>query len=113
RELMTAPHTVSRTNFRHMYWNMAQQLAHVTVNGAAVRPGDLYASGTISGPQADGYGSFIELTWRGTRPLTLPSGEVRSFLEDADTVTLRGCAHAPGKPKIGFGQVAGTILPCV
>lgn len=113
REAMAAAHTVSRTNFRYMYWNMAQQLAHVTVNGTAVRPGDLYASGTISGSDADSYGSLIELTWRGTRPLTLPSGEVRGFLEDADTVTLRGCAHAPGKPRIGFGHVAGTILPCV
>ena len=102
---------ISRSNFKHMYWSMAQQLAHATVNGTAVRPGDLYASGTISGPTPDSYGSFIELTWRGTKPLQLASGEQRSFLEDGDTVTLRGICEAPGKPRIGFGSVSGTILP--
>jgi fumarylacetoacetase len=94
-----------------MYWNMAQQLAHASVNGTAVRPGDLYASGTISGATPDSYGSFIELTWRGTKPLQLASGEERAFLEDGDTVTLRGLCEAPGKPRIGFGSVSGTILP--
>ncbi len=102
---------VSRTNFKDMYWNMAQQLAHATVNGTAVRPGDLYASGTISGREPDSCGSFIELTWRGERPVQLPSGERRSFLEDGDTVTLRGYCSAPGKPRIGLGSVSGTILP--
>lgn len=101
---------VSRSNFKYMYWNMAQQLAHATVNGTAVRPGDLYASGTISGTTPDSYGSFIELTWRGTRPLQLKSGEQRSFLENGDTVTLRGVCEAPGKPRIGFGCVSGTIV---
>jgi fumarylacetoacetase len=96
-----------------MYWNMAQQLAHATVNGAVMRPGDLYASGTISGPTPDSYGSFIEMTWRGTKPLTLASGEKRSFLQDGDTVTLRGYCEQPGKPRIGFGSVSGTILPAV
>lgn len=107
-----AAHVVSRTNFRYMYWNMAQQLAHATVNGTAVRAGDLYASGTISGPTPDSFGSFIELTWRGTKPLQLQGGVTRSFLEDGDTVVLRGAASAPGKPRIGFGSVAGTIVPC-
>ncbi|HET9097072.1 MAG TPA: fumarylacetoacetate hydrolase family protein, partial [Candidatus Baltobacteraceae bacterium] len=102
---------VSSTNFKHMYWNMAQQLAHATINGTAVRPGDLYASGTISGSGPRSYGSFIELTWRGARPLHLQSGEQRSFLEDGDSVTLRGVCEAPGKPRIGFGSVRGTILP--
>lgn len=108
---MQASHVVARSNFRHMYWNMAQQLAHVTVNGTAVRPGDLYASGTISGPEPGSYGSFIELTWRGARPIELPSGERRAFLEDGDTVTLRGFCEVPGKPRIGFGSVSGTVLP--
>jgi fumarylacetoacetase len=102
---------VSRSNFKHMYWNMAQQLAHATVNGTAVRPGDLYASGTISGPAPGSYGSFIELTWRGAKPLRLSTQEERSFVEDGDTVTLRGLCEAPGKPRIGFGKVSGTILP--
>ncbi len=104
---------VSHSNFKYMYWNMAQQLAHATVNGTAVRPGDLYASGTISGPTPDSYGSFIEITWRGARPLVLESSESRSFLDDGDTVTLRGYCEQPGKPRIGFGAVAGTIMPCV
>jgi fumarylacetoacetase len=102
---------VSRSNFKYMYWNMAQQLAHASVNGTAVRPGDLYASGTISNPTPDSYGSFIELTWRGQNPLHLSSGEERAFLEDGDTVTLRGVCEAPDRPRIGFGSVSGTILP--
>jgi fumarylacetoacetase len=102
---------VSRSNFKYMYWNLAQQLAHATVNGTAVRPGDLYASGTISGPTPDSYGSFIELTWRGANPLHLTSGEERAFIEDGDTVTLRGLCEAPGKPRIGFGKVSGTVVP--
>lgn len=111
REAGIMGEVISRTNFKYMYWNMAQQLAHATVNGTAVRPGDLYASGTISGPTPDSYGSFIELTWRGARPLRLQSGEERSFLQDGDCVTLRGACEAPGKPRIGLGSVSGTILP--
>lgn len=102
---------VSRTNFRHMYWSIAQQLAHASANGTAIRPGDLYASGTISGSEPQSYGSFIELTWRGQRPLHLASGETRTFLEDGDTVEMRGFCAQPGKPRIGFGRVSGTILP--
>lgn len=109
REEGSKPEALSRSNFKYMYWNMAQQLAHATANGTAVRPGDLYASGTISGPEPGSYGSLIELTWRGARPLRLPNGEERSFLEDGDTITLRGFCEAPGKPRIGFGGVSGTI----
>lgn len=111
RENGMAAEVLSRSNFKYMYWNMAQQLAHASVNGTAVRPGDLYASGTISGPQPGSYGSFIELTWRGARPLKLRSDEERAFLEDGDQITLRGVCEAPGKPRIGFGGVSGTILP--
>jgi fumarylacetoacetase len=111
RERGVGAEIVSRSNFKYMYWSMAQQLAHATVNGTAVRPGDLYASGTISGPAPDSYGSLIELTWRGAKPLHLTSGEERTFLEDGDTVTLRGVCEAPGKPRIGFGGVSGTIVP--
>jgi len=110
REQGIEPAIVSHSNFKYMYWNMAQQLAHVAVNGTAVRPGDLYASGTISGPTPDSYGSLIELTWRGANRISLPSGETRAFLEDGDTVTLRGYCHKPGKPRIGFGGVSGTIV---
>jgi fumarylacetoacetase len=111
RDAGIAAEIVAHSNFKYMYWNMAQQLAHATINGTAVRPGDLYASGTISGPAPDSYGSLIELTWRGTKPLKLSSGEERKFLEDGDTVTLRGVCEAAGKPRIGFGSVSGTILP--
>ena len=106
------PATISRTNFKQMYWNMAQQLAHVTVNGTAVQPGDLYASGTVSGPAPDSLGSLIELTWRGERPIKLPGGQSRTFLQDGDTVTIRGVCAREGKPRVGFGGVSGTILPC-
>ncbi|MFN2449864.1 MAG: fumarylacetoacetase [Candidatus Baltobacteraceae bacterium] len=109
---MSGPHRISHTNFKHMYWNMAQQLAHLTVNGTSAQPGDLYGSGTISGPQADSLGSLIELSWRGARPIALPGGLSRSFLQDGDTIILSGAAAAAGKPRIGLGRVSGTILPC-
>lgn len=109
----TGAATVSRTNFRHMYWNPAQQLAHLTSNGTSVRPGDLCASGTVSGPQAQSAGSLIELTWKGERPLALTADEPRTFLEDGDCVTLRGAARRTGRAAIGFGSVSGTILPAL
>jgi fumarylacetoacetase len=93
-----------------MYWTIAQQLAHQTVNGTNVRPGDLYASGTVSGPTPDSYGSLLELTWRGTKPIALPSGAERKFLADGDSIVLRGAAVRDGV-RIGFGEVEGTILP--
>lgn len=109
RERGEAPRAISRTNYKYMYWTMAQQLAHVTVNGTAMRAGDLYASGTISGPDPDSLGSFIELTWNGRRPLDL-GGETRAFLEDGDEITLRGYCMRDGVRRIGFGTARGTIL---
>lgn len=104
---------ISRTNFKHMYWTPAQQLAHTTVNGAVVSPGDLYASGTVSGSEPDTYGSLIELSWNGANPVELQSGVSRAFLEDGDTVIIRGECERPGWPRIGFGEVHGEVLPAV
>ncbi len=106
------PELLAATNFRGMYWTPAQQLAHATANGAAVRPGDLYASGTVSGSDPASYGSLIELTWRGERPLRLVGGAQRTFLQDGDTVIMRGwCGGRGGAPRVGFGEVRGTVLP--
>ena len=107
------PAVVSRSNYKYIYWNMAQQLAHAASNGTAIRPGDLYASGTISGPQEGSYGSLMELTWRGTKPLRLPSGEDRGFLADGDTVTLQAWCERAGLPRIGFGSVSATVLSAI
>ncbi|MHB8146010.1 MAG: fumarylacetoacetase [Vulcanimicrobiaceae bacterium] len=111
REQGLAPQVISRTTFAQMYWNMAQQLAYVTSNGTAIRPGDLYASGTISGVTPESLGSCIELSWNGERPIELPNGERRTFLADGDEVTLRGWCERPGVRRIGFGQARGTIVP--
>ena len=102
---------VSATTFAHMYWTFAQQLAHITVNGATTRPGDLYGSGTVSGPTTTERGSLIELTWRGTEPLTLADGTTRTFLEDGDVVTLRGWCGGGDRPRIGFGEATATVRP--
>ena len=110
REAGTAPAVVSRSNTQHLYWSPEQQLVHHTVNGCNVRPGDLYASGTISGDDPDSYGSFLELSWRGERPLALPSGEERRFLADGDRVVLAGEARGHGR-RVSFGEVEGVILP--
>jgi len=104
------PLVISRTNFRHLYWSMPQQLAHHTSNGCAVRPGDLLASGTISGPTPDSYGSLLELSWGGERPLQLPTGETRRFLKDSDRLALAGWCEQ-GDYRVGFGEVAAEILP--
>ncbi|MCI0394755.1 MAG: fumarylacetoacetase [Chloroflexi bacterium] len=109
-EAMSEPVVITRSNFRHLYWNMAQQLAHHTITGCNLRPGDLLASGTISGPTPDSYGSLLELTWRGERPIQLPSGETRKFLQDGDRLTLTGWGQGDGY-RIGFGEVTGQILP--
>ena len=109
-EAMDAPHTVCRSNFKHMYWTVCQQLAHHTVNGCNTRPGDLMASGTISGPTEDSYGSMLELSWRGQNPVELPGGETRAFLEDGDRVILRGHAQGDGY-RVGFGSAEGKVLP--
>ncbi|MCS6933581.1 MAG: fumarylacetoacetase [Chitinophagales bacterium] len=103
---------VTRTNFKYMYWNMAQQLAHHTVNGCNICVGDLYASGTISGPDAGSYGSLLEITWQGKNPLKMPDGTERKFLLDGDTVIMRGYCEKDGL-RIGFGECAGKILPAV
>jgi fumarylacetoacetase len=104
-------HVVSRPPFTTMYWTPPQQLAHLTVNGASLRTGDLFASGTVSGPEKDQRGSFIELAWNGAEPLELPDGTTRVFLEDGDTVTLRATAPGADGVRIGFGDVTGTVTP--
>ncbi len=102
---------VSRPPFATMYWTADQQLAHLTVNGASLRTGDLFASGTVSGPEPGQRGSFLELSWSGRDPFTLDDGTTRSFLEDGDTVTLRATAPGAGGTRIGFGACTGTIRP--
>ncbi len=102
--------TISRSNFKYLYWTMAQQLAHHTVNGCKVNSGDVMGSGTISGPTPDSYGSLLELSWQGTRPVKLDDGSERKFIEDHDTVTLRGFGEKDGI-RIGFGEVAAKLLP--
>jgi fumarylacetoacetase len=102
---------VSRPEHAAMYWSPAQMLAHLTVNGASVRDGDLFGSGTISGTTKDSRGSLLELTWNGTEPLVLADGSTRGFLEDGDTVTMTAWAPGPGGARIGLGEVTGTIVP--
>ena len=101
---------ISNTNFKHMYWSMMQQLTHHSITGCNMRVGDLMGSGTISGPEKDSRGSLLELTWNTTEPLTLVNGEQRGFLEDGDTVIMRGHCQKDGL-RIGFGEVRGTVLP--
>jgi fumarylacetoacetase len=107
---MSQPHVICRTNAKYLYWNVCQQVAHHTVNGCNLQPGDLLATGTISGPTPDSYGSLLELTWKGTKPLTLPGGETRTFLQDGDRVTMTGWCQGPGY-RVGFGEVTGRIQP--
>ncbi len=101
---------ICESNFKYMYWNMAQQLAHHTVNGCNVRCGDLMGSGTISGPTPNSYGSMLELAWKGTKPLQMNDGTERKFIQDNDTVIMRGHCESNGV-RIGFGEVAAKILP--
>ena len=101
---------ICKSNFKYMYWNMAQQLAHHTVNGCNIRCGDLMGSGTISGPTEDSYGSMLELSWKGTKPLKMNDGSERKFINDNDTVIMRGYCEKNGK-KIGFGEVKTKLLP--
>jgi fumarylacetoacetase len=100
---------ISNSNFKYMYWNMAQQLAHHTVNGCNIRTGDLMGSGTISGPTEDSYGSMLELCWKGTKPLKMNDGTERRFILDGDTVIMRGHCEANGV-RIGFGEVKAKLL---
>jgi len=103
---------VSRSNYRHMYWNMNQQLAHHTVNGCNIRCGDIMASGTISGPTEGSFGSMLEIAWKGTRPVPMSDGSSRAFIQDNDTVILRGRTSNSGI-QIGFGACEGMILPAL
>ena len=104
-------HRLSHSNFRDAYWSISQMVAHHTVNGCNLQPGDLLGSGTQSGPAPDEAGSMMELSKGGKQALTLPSGETRTFLEDGDTVVFRGACTAPGAARIGFGEVRGTLVP--
>ena len=101
---------VSKSNYKYMYWNMAQQLAHQTVNGCNINVGDMYGSGTISGPTPDSYGSMLELSWKGTKPITLSDGSERKFILDNDKIIMRGHAEKDGI-RVGFGEVAVKVLP--
>ena len=102
--------TVCHSNFKYMYWNMAQQLAHHTVNGCNIHVGDMMASGTISGKDENSYGSMLELAWMGTKPLKMKDGTERKFIHDGDTVTMRGFAQKDDI-RVGFGEVTTKILP--
>lgn len=104
--------TITRSNYKYLYWTMAQQLAHHTINGCNIRPGDLYASGTISGDNKNEYGSLLEITRNGKNPLKLSSGEQRSYLEDGDTVIMKGYAKNEAYT-IGFGELSNTLLPAL
>ncbi len=102
--------TICRSNFKYMYWNMAQQLAHHTVNGCNVRIGDMMASGTISGKEPDSFGSMLELSWSGSKSVGLRNGQERTFLEDGDTVIMKGFSSTDGV-RVGFGEVRSKLLP--
>jgi fumarylacetoacetase len=106
-----APHRVSQSRMKDLYWTLAQMLTHHTSNGCNMRPGDLFATGTISGPGKDARGCLLELTWRGAEPITLPTGETRKFLEDGDEVIMRGYCERPGTARIGFGECQGLVIP--
>jgi fumarylacetoacetase len=108
-EKMKEPLAITRTNFQNLYWSLSQQLAHHTVGGCNLKPGDLLASGTISGPTEESRGCLLERTWRGSKPIELPSGESRKWLEDGDSLSITGWCQGDGY-RIGFGEVTGTIV---
>jgi len=108
---MSDPMLVSRGSFASMYWTLAQMVAHHTSNGCPILPGDLIGSGTVSGPEKFNRGCLLEMTWRGTEPLVLPTGEQRRFLEDGDEITLRGWCDSPGARRIGLGECRACIVP--
>jgi fumarylacetoacetase len=107
---MKAPHTITRTNFQNLYWSISQQLAHHAVGGCNLQPGDLLASGTISGPDEESRGCMLELTWRGANPLKLPNDESRKWLEDGDTLAITGWCQGDDY-RVGFGEVSGRVAP--
>nr|WP_295770732.1 fumarylacetoacetase [Rhodoferax sp.] len=111
REQGLAEHRLSHSNFRDAYWSVSQMVAHHTVNGCNLQPGDLLGSGTQSGPAVDEAGSMMELSKGGKEPINLPNGEKRTFIEDGDTIIFRGACQASGAARIGFGEVRGTVLP--
>ena len=111
RDAKAAPARFTQTNYRHAYWTAAQMVAHHTVNGCNLQPGDLLGTGTLSGPTLDQACALIELTTGGKNPIQLPNGESRTWLEDGDTVILRGWCEKPGAARIGFGERVGTVLP--
>jgi len=111
RDAGLAPHLVSTSNLQDLYWTLGQMATHHASNGCHLRPGDLLASGTVSGPSKDARGCLLELTWRGAEPITLPTGEERRFLEDGDEVMLRGSCRRDGAASIGFGECRGVVLP--
>jgi fumarylacetoacetase len=107
---LNVPYIITRTNFQNLYWSISQQLAHHAVGGCNLQPGDLLASGTISGAAEESRGCMLELTWRGANPLKLPNGETRKWLEDGDGLTITGWCEGDGY-RVGFGEVAGCVLP--
>ena len=113
REQRSAPHRICLTSYRHAYWTISQLVAHHTVNGCNLQPGDLLGTGTLSGPTESEAGALIELTHGGKLPITLPNGESRAFLADGDSITLRAHCEKPGAPRVGFGACTGTVLPAL
>src|SRR5262249_10910349 len=105
-----APFLVSTGRFADMYWTVSQLVAHHSSNGCNLRPGDLLASGTVSGPTKESRGCLLERAWRGTEPLPLPNGETRAFLQDGDEVTMRGYCERTGARRIGFGECRGRLI---
>ena len=106
------PFRVSHSNYKYMYWNLAQQLAHQTIGGCNINVGDMYGSGTISGHAPDSYGSMLEIAWKGTKPLKMPEGSERSFIHDNDSIIMKGYCEKEGL-RIGFGEATTKILPAV
>jgi len=109
---MKAPHVITRTNFQNLYWSVSQQVAHHTVGGCNLQPGDLLASGTISGATQESRGCMLELTWRGANPIKFPNGETRKWLEDGDALSITGWCQGSDY-RVGFGEVSGRILPAL
>lgn len=107
-----SPTTVCRSNYRHLYWTALQQIAHHTVTGCNLNPGDLMASGTISGETSDSFGSMLELSWKGTKTVQLSGNETRKFLQDGDEVIIRGFCNGEDY-RIGFGMCQGKVLPAI
>ena len=113
RDKGIAPHTRVRTNARHLYWTIFQMVAHHTVNGCNLRPGDLLATGTVSGPTPGELGSLLELTRNGAQPFELPGGERRTFIADGDEIVIRARCEREGYRSVGFGEARGVVMPAL